>query len=105
MVRASGAWRLCAGFRERDNQPPALGDTMPQPAAMARAAINALPRAVPRQCTRLMSTVRSAQAKRPTPPGPTKLQSQPYQPLVQRRFKFKTVEEAKSRYRSGVRIA
>ena len=72
---------------------------------MARAAINALPRAVPRQCARLMSTARSAPAKRPTAPSPTTLQSRPYQPLVQRRFKFKTVEEAKSRYRSGVRIA
>ncbi|KXX79262.1 Protein SCO1, mitochondrial [Madurella mycetomatis] len=74
---------------------------MLQPAATARAVISALPKAAPRQCLRSLSTSRTAQAKRPTAPSPAKLQSRPYQPLVQRRFKFKTVEEAKSRYRSG----
>ncbi|KAK4042517.1 protein SCO1, mitochondrial [Parachaetomium inaequale] len=68
---------------------------MPPPAAAARAVFNALPRAAPRQCTRLMSTARSAPAKRPTAPSPAR-----FQPLAQRRT-FKTVEEAKSRYRSG----
>ncbi|KAK4157025.1 protein SCO1, mitochondrial [Chaetomidium leptoderma] len=74
---------------------------MPPPAASARAVLNALPRAVSRQCPRFMSTVRSAQAKRPTAPNPAGFRAQPFQPLVQRRFKYKTVEEAKSRYRSG----
>ncbi|KAJ4298697.1 Cu-binding protein [Collariella sp. IMI 366227] len=73
---------------------------MPQPPATARAVLNALPMAAPRQSIRLFSTARSAQAKRPTAPSPAKFQSNPYQPLVQRRL-FKTVEEAKSRYRSG----
>ncbi|EAQ89691.1 hypothetical protein CHGG_06310 [Chaetomium globosum CBS 148.51] len=79
---------------------------MPQPTTTARAVFNALPRVAPRQCaqqcTRLMSTARSAPTKRPTAPNPARFQSQPYPPLVQRRFKFNTVEEAKSRYRSGV---
>lgn len=91
-----------------DRSTPTTG-TMPQPTSTARAVLNALPRVVPRQCaqqcTRLMSTARSAPTKRPTAPSPARIQSQPYQPLVQRRFKYSTVEEAKSRYKSGVRIA
>ncbi|AEO65280.1 a05d0b5d-fb7c-4895-84b9-e570e98a3cbb [Thermothielavioides terrestris] len=77
----------------------------PPPATTARAVVNALPRATASpQCTRftrLLSTARIAQAKRPSAPRPSSFQSPPCQPLVQRRFKFKTVEEAKSRYRSG----
>lgn len=76
---------------------------MPQPQGMARAILNALPRAAPRQCTRLMSTARAAQPKRPTAANTTNLPPQPYPPVVRRGFK--TVEEAKSRYKSGVRIA
>ncbi|KAH6630404.1 SCO1/SenC-domain-containing protein [Chaetomium sp. MPI-SDFR-AT-0129] len=77
--------------------------TMSQPAAAARAAFHAISRATSRQCTRSMSssTARAAPTKRPTALSPAKFQSQAYQPLVQRRFKYKTVEEAKSRYRSG----
>ncbi|KAK4145783.1 protein SCO1, mitochondrial [Dichotomopilus funicola] len=76
---------------------------MSQPTAAARAAFHAISRATSRQCTRSMSssTARAAPTKRPTAPSPAKFQTQPYQPLVQRRFKYKTVEEAKSRYRSG----
>ncbi|KAL2256571.1 hypothetical protein VTK26DRAFT_1466 [Humicola hyalothermophila] len=74
---------------------------MSQLAAAARAAFGALPRATTRQFSRQLSTARNTQARRPTAPSPAKPQSQAYQPLIQRRFKFKTVEEAKSRYRSG----
>ncbi|KAK4102999.1 SCO1 protein [Parathielavia hyrcaniae] len=76
---------------------------MPPPAATARTAFKTLPRAAhaTRQCTRFLSTARTARSQRPTAASPAKLQSQPYQPLVQRRFKYNTVEEAKSRYRSG----
>jgi hypothetical protein len=52
-----------------------------------------------------MSTARGAQlqARRPTAPSPSTLGRQPCQQVVQRRA-YKTVEEAKSRYKSGVRI-
>ncbi|KAK4237385.1 SCO1/SenC-domain-containing protein [Achaetomium macrosporum] len=73
---------------------------MPPPATKARVVANAFPRAAPRQCPRLLSTVRSLQAKRPAAASAAKFQFQPYEPLVQRRS-YKTVEEAKSRYRSG----
>ena len=81
----------------------ASADTMPQPAATARAVFNALPRvAAPRRFLRSLSTAQGAQARRPAAPSPARPHSPPYQPWVQRRFKYKTVEEAKSRYRSGV---
>ncbi|KAK4250938.1 SCO1/SenC-domain-containing protein [Corynascus novoguineensis] len=74
---------------------------MPQPAAAARAAFSAFARTAQRQCTRSLSTTaRSIPTKRPTTMGTARFQSQPYQPTGQRRF-FKTVDEAKSRYRSG----
>ncbi|KAK0737571.1 SCO1/SenC-domain-containing protein [Apiosordaria backusii] len=72
---------------------------MSQPAI--RATMNALPRAATRQCLRSMSTASNMAAKRPTTSCLPKSQTQTFQPLLQRRFKFKTVEEAKSRYRSG----
>ncbi|KAK3354910.1 SCO1/SenC-domain-containing protein [Neurospora tetraspora] len=53
-----------------------------------------LSRTPARQCQRFISTARTA---RPTVP---RLQAQPQQPLAQRRT-YKTVEEAKSKYRSG----
>ncbi|KAL1840853.1 hypothetical protein VTJ49DRAFT_7696 [Mycothermus thermophilus] len=71
---------------------------MPQPLATARTALNVLSRTVPRQCARSISTAQAGLPRRPAAPRPAQL-SQP-QPLVQRRS-FKTVEEAKSRYRSG----
>ncbi|KAK3996915.1 SCO1/SenC-domain-containing protein [Cladorrhinum sp. PSN332] len=71
---------------------------MSQPATMARAIITSMQRAAQRQCIRSISTARGAATKRPAAP---KAHSQSFQPLTQRRFKFKTVEEAKSRYRSG----
>ncbi|KAK4232278.1 SCO1/SenC-domain-containing protein [Podospora fimiseda] len=74
---------------------------MSQPATMARAMMKSIPRTVQRQCIRSISTARSGAAKRPTAPCSSKTQIQSFQPLTQRRFKFKTVEEAKSRYRSG----
>jgi hypothetical protein len=85
------------------NTPTPPDDAMPRTAATARAVLNALPRATSRQCPRFMSTARSgpAPAKRPTAPSPAHFQSRPFQPLAQRRM-YKTVEEAKSRYRSGV---
>ncbi|KAL2147034.1 hypothetical protein VTI28DRAFT_916 [Corynascus sepedonium] len=74
---------------------------MPQPAAAARAAFSAFLRTAQRQCARpLSTTARSIPTKRPTAMGFARFQSQPYQPTGQRRF-FKTVDEAKSRYRSG----
>ncbi|KAK3901180.1 SCO1/SenC-domain-containing protein [Staphylotrichum tortipilum] len=75
---------------------------MPQPQGMARAILNALPRAAPRQCARLMSTAGTTLPKRPTTATTAKLQSlqpQLYPPTARRGFK--TVEEAKSRYKSG----
>lgn len=81
---------------------PASSDTMPQPAAPMRAVINVLTRAPARQCARLMSTTRDSQHSR-RPATQCLPQVQLRQPLVQRRT-FKTVEEAKSRYRSGVSI-
>ncbi|VBB72910.1 Putative mitochondrial protein SCO1 precursor [Podospora comata] len=65
------------------------------------ATINVLPRAATRQCLRSLSTASNMAARRPTTSCLPKPQAQTYQPLVQRRFKFKTMEEAKSRYRSG----
>ncbi|KAK4219097.1 protein SCO1, mitochondrial [Rhypophila decipiens] len=56
-------------------------------------------RATGQQCRRFLSSAARQQTRRPTPPCTAT--TRPYQPLVQRRFKFKTVEEAKSRYRSG----
>ncbi|KAK0729951.1 SCO1/SenC-domain-containing protein [Lasiosphaeris hirsuta] len=68
--------------------------------APMRAIFNALSRAPSRQCTRLMSTTRGAQpARRPT--VSCLPDTQIHQSLGQRRYKYKTVEEAKSRYRSG----
>ncbi|KAK4453384.1 SCO1/SenC-domain-containing protein [Podospora aff. communis PSN243] len=72
---------------------------MPQPAAPMRTVINALSRAPARQCARSMSTTRGSQHSR-RPATQCLPQVQLRQPLVQRRT-FKTVEEAKSRYRSG----
>ncbi|KAK1780522.1 SCO1/SenC-domain-containing protein [Copromyces sp. CBS 386.78] len=54
-----------------------------------------LARTPARQCQRFISTARTT--RRPTVP---RLQAQPQQPLAQRRT-YKTVEEAKSKYRSG----
>ncbi|KAB5560090.1 SCO1/SenC-domain-containing protein [Coniochaeta sp. 2T2.1] len=53
-----------------------------------------------RQCRRFLSSNTTTSARRP---ATTQLLSpaQQHQPLVQKRFKYKTVEEAKSRYRSG----
>lgn len=82
--------------------PPAKPLKMSQP--VMRATINVLPRAATRQCLRSLSTASNMAARRPTTSCLPKPQAQTYQPLVQRRFKFKTVEEAKSRYRSGVCI-
>ncbi|KAM7209673.1 SCO1/SenC domain containing protein [Naviculisporaceae sp. PSN 640] len=72
-----------------------------QQAAPMRALIqSALSRAAPtQQCQRFLSTATRQQTRRPTPACTSAARS--YQPLVQRRFKYKTVEEAKSRYRSG----
>ncbi|KAK3330534.1 SCO1/SenC-domain-containing protein [Apodospora peruviana] len=73
---------------------------MLQPIAPMRALLRiTLPRAPAQQCQRLLSTARNTHTRRPTPGCLSPVQSR--QPLVQRRFKFKTVEEAKSRYRSG----
>ncbi|KAL2158427.1 hypothetical protein VTH06DRAFT_4475 [Thermothelomyces fergusii] len=71
-------------------------------AAAARAALGAVSRAARRQCARPMSMVRSLPAPPRTAPSPAgfPLRSLPCQPAGQRRF-FKTVDEAKSRYRSG----
>ncbi|KAK0717176.1 cytochrome c oxidase-like protein [Lasiosphaeria miniovina] len=74
---------------------------MSQPAVRIGAVLNALARAPARQCLRPMSTARSSPARRPTAPCLFHGPAQARQPLVQRRFKYKTVEEAKSRYRSG----
>ncbi|KAK0613079.1 SCO1/SenC-domain-containing protein [Bombardia bombarda] len=68
-----------------------------QSTAPMRAVMNALQSTPSRQCQRLLSTARNAQhPRRPTPTC-----SHKSQPLAQRTFKYKTVEEAKSRYRSG----
>ncbi|KAK0655827.1 cytochrome c oxidase-like protein [Cercophora newfieldiana] len=72
---------------------------MPQPVAPMRPIINALSRASTRKCARLMSTARSSQHPRRSLPQYLS-KAQAHQPLIQRRT-FKTVEEAKSRYRSG----
>ncbi|KAK4168605.1 SCO1/SenC-domain-containing protein [Cladorrhinum sp. PSN259] len=74
---------------------------MSQPVTMARAMMSSIPKAMQRQCMRSISTTRSVPTKRPTAPCFSKPKCQSFQPLTQRRFKFKTVEEAKSRYRSG----
>ncbi|KAL2117904.1 hypothetical protein VTJ04DRAFT_7564 [Mycothermus thermophilus] len=73
---------------------------MPQPLGTARVALNALARTAPRKCARSMATSRSALPKRPAAKSAQSTQPCQAQPLVQRRT-FKTVEEAKSRYRSG----
>ncbi|KAL2150332.1 hypothetical protein VTH82DRAFT_8008 [Thermothelomyces myriococcoides] len=75
---------------------------MSQPTAAARAALSITSRAARRQCARPISTVRSLPAQRPTAstPAGSRLHFSPCQPTGQRRF-FKTVDEAKSRYRSG----
>ncbi|KAK4192520.1 putative mitochondrial protein SCO1 precursor [Podospora australis] len=74
---------------------------MSQPATTAARALVSknLPKATRQQCLRFFSTAsRNATTKRPTAaPCPSK----PRQPLTQQRRTFKTVEEAKSRYRSG----
>jgi protein SCO1/2 len=53
-----------------------------------------------RECRRFLSSNASS-ARRP---AAVPRCSRQHQPLVQKRLKYKTVEEAKSRYRSGVRI-
>lgn len=67
--------------------------------APARPLLNSLWKQPARPCRRLLSS-QSSQARRPTAASQTA--SPRHQPLMQRRFKYKTVEEAKSRYRSGV---
>ncbi|KAH8907855.1 SCO1 protein [Coniochaeta sp. PMI_546] len=52
-----------------------------------------------RQCRRFVSSHTST-ARRPAA-AQCRAPAHQYQPLVQKRFKYKTVEEAKSRYRSG----
>ncbi|KAL2269022.1 hypothetical protein VTJ83DRAFT_3868 [Remersonia thermophila] len=71
---------------------------MSQSLATARVALNALARTAPRPCARSLSTARGGLPKRPAAP-PLSQACRP-RPLVQARG-FKTVEEAKSRYRSG----
>ncbi|KAK1763625.1 Cu-binding protein [Phialemonium atrogriseum] len=66
--------------------------------APARPLLNSLWKQPARPCRRLLSS-QSSQARRPTAASQTA--SPRHQPLMQRRFKYKTVEEAKSRYRSG----
>ncbi|KAK3392973.1 SCO1/SenC-domain-containing protein [Podospora didyma] len=75
---------------------------MSQPAVRIGAVLNTLLIAPSRQCLRPMAAGRNFHTRRPTAPYLSKSQAQAHQPLViQRRFKYKTVEEAKSRYRSG----
>lgn len=59
-----------------------------------------------RECRRFVSSHTSL-VRRPVAASAAQCRgpAQQYQPLVQKRFKFKTVEEAKSRYRSGVRFS
>ena len=98
------ACKLLTSSRKRLFSPAADAnrqDTMSQRFAPLRAVVRALDTAPQRQCARLMSTARtSQQGRRPTASCLPKPQLR--QPLEQRRFKYKTVEEAKSRYRSGV---
>ncbi|KAH8885694.1 cytochrome c oxidase-like protein [Thozetella sp. PMI_491] len=72
---------------------------MSQSIAQPRTLLRTLLRSRPQQCQRLMSSAPNVGTRRPTASSLTK--GTPGQPLVQRRFKYKTVEEAKSRYRSG----
>ncbi|KAK3939416.1 SCO1/SenC-domain-containing protein [Diplogelasinospora grovesii] len=74
---------------------------MSQSIASARGAFGSLSRLESRQFQRFLSTAQTSPARRPTPACLSKSQAQARQPLIQRRFKYKTVEEAKSRYRSG----
>lgn len=52
-------------------------------------------------CRRFLSSAQSPTFKRPVAPRSIESQSR-HQPLTQKRFKYKSVEEAKSQYRVGV---
>lgn len=71
---------------------------MPQPFAPMRAVANVLSKVSTRQRARLISTARAQPPRRPA--TRCLAEAQLHKPLIQRRT-FKTVEEAKSRYRSG----
>jgi protein SCO1 len=77
------------------------------PARGVARAVGTLSKAAqPPLCRRLLATAPRPQIRRPTTSTQPAAAAAPWQarrPLEQRRFKFKTVEEAKSRYRIGVR--
>lgn len=52
-------------------------------------------------CRRFLSSAQSSTSKRPVSPRSIEFQPR-HQPLTQKRFKYKSVEEAKSQYRVGV---
>lgn len=74
---------------------------IPRALAPSRPLLDELFNTQTRQCRRLLSSQSSQVARRPAA-AQGLAPSQRYRPLVQKRFKYKTVEEAKSRYRSGV---
>lgn len=77
---------------------------VPRVIAPSRSLLDTLLNTQIRECRRSLSSQTSQAARRPAAAqGLTPAQR--YRPLVQKRFKYKTVEEAKSRYRSGVRAA
>ncbi|KAJ9130457.1 Cytochrome c oxidase-like protein [Coniochaeta hoffmannii] len=71
---------------------------IPGAIAPSRPVIETLFNLPARGCRRFISSHTSSAPRRPAVAPQCRQQ---YQPLVQKRFKYKTVEEAKSRYRSG----
>lgn len=72
------------------------------PIAPSRALLKSQPALASAQCRRLFSSPSSAAAKRPVASF-LKSHQPKHQPLVQKRFKYKSIAEAKSRYSTGVR--
>lgn len=86
-----------------NSSPPTASNNMSRSIAPSRALLKAFQETqVPsRQCPRFLSSSQASFTRRPTPTsGPD--QSSRHQPLVQKRFKYKSVEEARSRYQIGV---
>lgn len=96
---------LCAPHRTGPPSHDLTSDNMSRSMAPSRTLLRSFQElAVPAQPSRrFLSSAQSSSAKRPAAQSASRHHHQRHQPLVQKRFKYKSVEEAKSRYSVGVR--
>lgn len=104
LVAAAGLFplRVACWFSPATTLPPATSK-MSRSMAPSRALLKAFQetQAPSRQCRRFLSSSQASFTRRPALANALDHPSR-HQPLVQKRFKYKSVEEARSRYQIGV---